>query len=591
MNITPVYELRTQLRAAAIAGTSLLSENFRLKKAMENFAPLSSTSPVFSKIYEMTGTLLQSGSPNQLLDTITLVDSVITTLGTVESAGAPEPLDLAESPAGIVEIPCSELSVVINAFTGVKGGTLNAPPEIFRDYRVMPYLKAALGMSAGLADTAVDILINMGQPVLSMLKKDFDPKGKKEMQRRLHIIETIGGKDENAFYLEQIPHSEKDLRRLLIYCLRFDESNIELLIEFTKTEKGRIRDAAFCALGTMENDTCRLYFEECAKNEPAYILGLMRNITTTWSGSLTARLINRILDEEGLTLSQLPKANLKAKLAKETIATALYGKCGTEIEHLYRKFHPENDMMFLHIHLGDSIAVTRDESLRQLAIELNHTSKTKGRYFYAELIAKFLGTEDCSAWLEEQLQASCHGKNSAELHNDLFTVMRFIRFKDDGYYLTQLYNDWINNDLVEVNAKIRQQIKIKTAITDLLIKYDKSFSDIALSHWIDPNDKEYCQKLGAYFCKKCVHSDRPEIQLRYIEKCGLQNIQSLALDYCKNHTKNKYYSLGIKEFLQSCPGDDNYKLAEAQSIIDYAKQEKPSWFDVDDFQLWVEKQF
>lgn len=396
MDITPVYELRTRLRAAAIAGTNLLAEDFRLKKAMESFAPLSSTSPVFTKIYEMTGNLLQNDSPQQLLDTITLVDSVITTLGTVESAGTPKPLDLSESPAKITNTPYSGLSDVITALTGGKGGNLNTAPEIFCDYRVIPYLKAALGMSAGLADTAVMILKNMGQSVLPMLKKDFDPKGKKEMQRRLHIIETLGGRDENAFYLEQIPHSEKDMRRLLIYCLRFDESNIELLIEFTQTEKGRIRDAAFLALGSMESEKCRICFEECAEKEPAYILTLMRNITTTWSGPLTARLINRILDEENITFSQLPTAKLKAKIDKNAIAATLYGKCGPEIEQLYRKIPPENDMVFLHMYLGNSIVVTRDENLQKLAIELNHASKTKGRYFYAELIARLLGNEDCS---------------------------------------------------------------------------------------------------------------------------------------------------------------------------------------------------
>ena len=38
MDIAPVYELKARLRAAAIAGTNLLSEDFRLKKAAESFA-------------------------------------------------------------------------------------------------------------------------------------------------------------------------------------------------------------------------------------------------------------------------------------------------------------------------------------------------------------------------------------------------------------------------------------------------------------------------------------------------------------------------------------------------------------------------
>ena len=49
MNTEPIYELRERLRAAAMAGTSLLSEDFRLKRACEAFRPLEKASPVFAK--------------------------------------------------------------------------------------------------------------------------------------------------------------------------------------------------------------------------------------------------------------------------------------------------------------------------------------------------------------------------------------------------------------------------------------------------------------------------------------------------------------------------------------------------------------
>ena len=40
MDITPIYELRDRLRTAMIAGTNLLAEDFRLKRAVEAMAPL-----------------------------------------------------------------------------------------------------------------------------------------------------------------------------------------------------------------------------------------------------------------------------------------------------------------------------------------------------------------------------------------------------------------------------------------------------------------------------------------------------------------------------------------------------------------------
>ena len=52
MDVKPIYELRTRMRAAAIAGTNLLAEDFRFKKAAEAIKPLETASPVFAKIGE-----------------------------------------------------------------------------------------------------------------------------------------------------------------------------------------------------------------------------------------------------------------------------------------------------------------------------------------------------------------------------------------------------------------------------------------------------------------------------------------------------------------------------------------------------------
>ena len=53
MDITPIYDLRDRLRTAMIAGTSLLAEDFRLKRAVEAMAPLEKAAPVFAKVGEL----------------------------------------------------------------------------------------------------------------------------------------------------------------------------------------------------------------------------------------------------------------------------------------------------------------------------------------------------------------------------------------------------------------------------------------------------------------------------------------------------------------------------------------------------------
>lgn len=50
MNLQPLYDVKERLEYAAVAGVSLLGEDFRLQRAAENLKPLAAASPVFGKI-------------------------------------------------------------------------------------------------------------------------------------------------------------------------------------------------------------------------------------------------------------------------------------------------------------------------------------------------------------------------------------------------------------------------------------------------------------------------------------------------------------------------------------------------------------
>ena len=52
MNLNPLYELKERLESSVIAGVSLLSEDFRLARAVEQMEPLAKASPIFQKIYQ-----------------------------------------------------------------------------------------------------------------------------------------------------------------------------------------------------------------------------------------------------------------------------------------------------------------------------------------------------------------------------------------------------------------------------------------------------------------------------------------------------------------------------------------------------------
>lgn len=618
MDITPIYELKTRLRAAAIAGTNLLSEDFRLKKAAENFAPLTASSPVFAKINEMTGKLTKNGSPEELLDTITLVDAVITTLGVCGGvSGDFEPLGISGNSSAVVNAPYSQLSAIIDALTTSGSGNFNTiitarkeTPELFNDYRVKPALIKGLGASYGeLADTAANILKEMGKEIIPLVKKDFDPKGKKEMVRRLNVIEEICGAEENDFYLEQLENSEKDVRKALIYALRHDEKNIDKLIELIKTEKGKLKTTALSALVKFDNEKAAEFFNGYAEKKPAEVMSALEHASSKWTSELTARLIKSVLvDKDGnsVTLSEVMdgKIELKAKVAWFTILSALWGKWGAEIENIYReidckgKTPVENNLT---MRLGETIATTNDDSLKALAAELNNAPKTKDCYIYAEAVSRLISREDSSKWFTERiLTAYKLNKTDNQAVNDaqITKALRLIYFDKGKYYLVNRCYDpindgWYTNEPREISSEL-----IKGAVTDALLKCPCWENDRLLGDWIDPNDKELCKKIGEYFCENLRHFNGTgfsDIALwcSCVKKCGLYNVKNLVVDCFKNACKIRQgYTEWIMRAVQDIPGDDAYRLEEAGAIIKLARKNKPTFkFDVYKFEEWVNMRY
>ena len=79
MDLQPLYEVQERLEHAAVAGTGILSEDFRLRRAREGLAPLAAASPVFAKISAGLDALLSAPAEKRggaLLDVLALVDAV-----------------------------------------------------------------------------------------------------------------------------------------------------------------------------------------------------------------------------------------------------------------------------------------------------------------------------------------------------------------------------------------------------------------------------------------------------------------------------------------------------------------------------------
>lgn len=276
MNLQPLYTVKERLEQAAIAGTGLLGEDFRLQRAAEGLKPLAAASPVFAKLDSGLQTLLAAPAEERgglLLDLLALVDAVVYTQARTGIEGQLEPLPVVE---GVFQpISYGQMQPLITALTTTGGGrmeiiksTYEAHPEYFSDFRVLPALVAGLGDSYGeIAELNARILQHTGPAALPLLKQDFDPAGKKEMARRVEVVAALEGPSVTPWLLEVLPQAKKEVRTAVLAALGADPANAPLLLELVKTERGANRDAVLTALAKQEGEAVPDFWrQELAKN-------------------------------------------------------------------------------------------------------------------------------------------------------------------------------------------------------------------------------------------------------------------------------------------------------------------------------------
>lgn len=271
MNLQPLYDTKEQLEHAAIAGTNLLGDDFRLRRAAQDLEPLAAASPVFEKISSGVERLLAAPPEErgaQLLDVLALVDAVACTQATVGVEGELEPLPAA-SPT-YLPLHHSELQPLLDDLTGTGGGrtkslrlAYESHPERFGDFRVLPAVVAGLGNgSADVAELCMDILEDRDAEVLPLLERDFDPAGKKEMVRKVQLALLLGGEEGQRWIASVLPECKKDVREAAILALGASQDNAPLIRDLVRTERRKAKLAAIRALSAMEDAESRALLED-----------------------------------------------------------------------------------------------------------------------------------------------------------------------------------------------------------------------------------------------------------------------------------------------------------------------------------------
>ena len=144
--MNPLLELQERLTHSAVAGTSLLEEDFRLRKLADSLIPASQKNPVIGKIHAGLQELFQADDEQRgrlLLNLLGLVSAVLYTQAGYGLEGELIPLK-GEGEGKILQIRYSHLQPLLKALTSTGAGrmeilseTIEQHPEYFCDDRVL----------------------------------------------------------------------------------------------------------------------------------------------------------------------------------------------------------------------------------------------------------------------------------------------------------------------------------------------------------------------------------------------------------------------------------------------------------------------
>ncbi len=303
--MNPLSELRERLVSLAMAGTQLLSEDVRLKKAVESLAPLAEKSPVFQNVFTDAEKLLSAPREEQgllLLKLLGLLDAVRYTQASGAVQGDFQPLPEQEISMQLTQGRYSEIAPLLEALSTKGPGRMDAlyraaasHPHSFADHRVLDalihdltdsYLNMArfierllkalgCGESIAVPDPADQskaitcILPSIDRKQLTaLLKRDFDPKGKRSMERRISLIAKIAGQEENDWYLHLMKTGNIGIKSEAIRALRCSEENIPLLLELVQEKTGKVKEAAYQALADLDSPTLIPFWKKELKANP-----------------------------------------------------------------------------------------------------------------------------------------------------------------------------------------------------------------------------------------------------------------------------------------------------------------------------------
>lgn len=602
MELTPLYELRERLKFGAIAGTSLIGEDFRLTRAMDTLAPIEAGSPIIGKLLQAVRVILSSDCKDKgaaLMDALSLCDAILTTQGLVDVSGEMEPIKQNYTGSTIINIPYSVLNPLQDALENSGAGRYtyiidmhNEHPEYFQDYRMKNILVKALG--AGyyeLAMKAEEWLSAEGETIIPLLKHNFEPKGKKEMVRRIHVLEAVAKGKENDFYLSLLNTAAGEVKAAAIYALRHEQSNSELLIELTKTQKGAAAKMANWALAGFENQKALTYFETLAHKKPEHAAEYLTASNTEEAGNLVADMLSSMLDTWIEKKEEMPDS-FRDQFQK--LLYALTGKSGSAVCNFYKRaasyktsldkieigkkgclslqrmpgtYRHYSFSKIMPVILLHSIVIHPSEDLIALAAELFecYGQKYAAPYLMSELLTKDSKTayEHAKPILKNSFSILGKIKGDKEVREMITLVLENVFWDNEEKCQTMqlCYYDFVHEKTYFFMRKLAEPMHLGWYKS---MESCEAYEELLLK-MIQPDNKEVRDFLLTYYKKI---ADKKADNYHYaaaLKDLGFLDFEGMIFEYCE---KRKSINLcELQNFVELIPLSNEKKAAELEQFL------------------------
>ena len=430
MSVKLLFELKERLHYTAVAGILTAGEDFRLQNILRQFKGAAGASPVFAKIDGLLEPLRDPAgfTGRQLMEAASLVDAVCMTQAAGLAKAEPAPEDSEgprENAVCLQQFKYSEVKPYLAALTGKGSGRYSVLWEawqeksrILNDYRLIPALIAGLGDSySEMADLCMQILKEADPAIVSMLKRGLDPKGKKDMARRVIVIASLAKERENDYYRELVNDAAEPVRSAAIRALCFDSGNRELLAALAKSERGEAKKAALSALMKQPGEMVRECYHKLFKKDPALAAPYLFYLEDEETADLIG---DQIYD---LCVNQLMTGNRsKEEISKLTLRIcglinalpnqyseklfghlAWFGRHEKELE----PYGGEELLCRVNLAVTETVFTRPEPVILDAAIELaNHSDSYLPAGILAVMIRDFAGSYDvCERWLKKSGKA------------------------------------------------------------------------------------------------------------------------------------------------------------------------------------------